>query len=99
MQDTILKNIKRMILTHVHIDHIQAANEVKRLSVAKLYSHWTEVGYLAHDKYQGAPSHATIQNTLDKVICHSILKNIKLCLELTLFKSVLGMVTYSFRLK
>lgn len=66
MQDTILKNIKRMILTHVHIDHIQAANEVKRLSVAKLHSHWTEAGYLAHDKYHGAPSHETIQNILDK---------------------------------
>jgi glyoxylase-like metal-dependent hydrolase (beta-lactamase superfamily II) len=39
------KNIKRIILTHVHIDLIQAANEGKRLSRAKLYSHWTEAGY------------------------------------------------------
>jgi glyoxylase-like metal-dependent hydrolase (beta-lactamase superfamily II) len=61
------KNIKRIILTHVHIDHIQAANEVKRLSGAKLYSHWTEARYLAHDpQYQGAPSHETVQNILNK---------------------------------
>ncbi len=62
------KNIKRIILTHVHIDHIQAANEVKRLSGAKLYSYWTEAGYLAHDpQYQGPPSHETVQNLLYKL--------------------------------
>lgn len=61
------KNIKRIILTHFHIDHIQAANEVKRLSEAKLYSHWIEAGYLAHDpQYQGPPSHETVQNLLHK---------------------------------
>ncbi|VFJ14739.1 Putative metallo-hydrolase YflN (fragment) [Candidatus Nitrosocosmicus franklandus] len=25
-----IKNVKRIILTHVHVDHAQAANEVKR---------------------------------------------------------------------
>ena len=54
-------------MTHVHIDHIQAANEVKRLSGAKLYSHWAEAGYMAHDpQYQGPPSHETIQNIFHK---------------------------------
>ena len=62
-----LDNIKRIILTHVHIDHIQAANELKRLSGAKLYSHWIEARYLADDpQYQGAPSHETVQNLLKK---------------------------------
>lgn len=62
-----IKDIKRIILTHVHIDHIQAANEVKRLSGAKLYSHWAEAGYMAHDpQYQGPPSHETIQNIFHK---------------------------------
>ena len=44
-----IKNVKRIILTHVHVDHAQAANEVKRKSGAKIYSHWIEAGYLSHD--------------------------------------------------
>lgn len=61
------KDIRRIILTHVHVDHIQAANELKRLSGAKLYSHWVEARYLAHDpRYQGPPSHETVQNLLHK---------------------------------
>jgi glyoxylase-like metal-dependent hydrolase (beta-lactamase superfamily II) len=61
------ENIKRIILTHVHIDHIQAANELKRLSGAKLYSHWIEAKYLANDpQYQGPPNHETVHNILKK---------------------------------
>lgn len=37
-----IKNVKHKILTHVHVDHAQAANEVKRKSGAKIYSHWIE---------------------------------------------------------
>lgn len=33
-----IKSVKRIILTHVHMDHSQAANEVKRKSGAKIYS-------------------------------------------------------------
>ena len=52
-----IKNIKRIILTHVHMDHSQAANEVKRKSGAKIYSHWIEARYLGHNPpYQGPPS-------------------------------------------
>ena len=52
-----IKNVKRIILTHVHIDHSQAANEVKRKSGAKIYSHWIEAGYLSHNPtYMGPPS-------------------------------------------
>jgi len=38
------KNIKRIILTHLHIDHAQAANEVRNRTGTKIYS-----GYLAHN--------------------------------------------------
>jgi glyoxylase-like metal-dependent hydrolase (beta-lactamase superfamily II) len=40
-----IKNVKRIILTHVHMDHSQAANEIKR-SGAKIYSHRIESRYL-----------------------------------------------------
>lgn len=52
-----IKNVKRIILTHIHVDHAQAANEVKRKSGAKIYSHWIEARYLGHDPpYSGPPS-------------------------------------------
>jgi glyoxylase-like metal-dependent hydrolase (beta-lactamase superfamily II) len=35
-----MKNIKRIILTHLHIDHAQAANEIRNRTGAKIYSHW-----------------------------------------------------------
>jgi len=59
-----IKNVKRIILTHVHVDHAQAANEVKRKSGAKIYSHWIEAKYLGHDPpYSGPPS---TQETIEK---------------------------------
>lgn len=59
-----IKNVKRIILTHVHVDHSQAANEIKKRSGAKIYSHWIESRYLIHDpQYQGPP---TTQETVDK---------------------------------
>ncbi|VFJ14822.1 MBL fold metallo-hydrolase [Candidatus Nitrosocosmicus franklandus] len=60
-----IKNVKRIILTHVHVDHAQAANEVKRKSGARIYSHWIESRYLAHNPpYMGPPS---TQETLEKL--------------------------------
>ena len=60
-----IKNIKRIILTYVHVDHSQAANEIKKRSGAKIYSHWIESRYLIHDPpYQGPP---TTQETVDKL--------------------------------
>ena len=60
-----IKNVKRIILTHVHVDHSQAANEIKKRSGAKIYSHWVESRYLSHDPpYQGPP---TTQDTVDKL--------------------------------
>lgn len=60
-----IKNVKRIILTHVHVDHSQAANEIKKRSGAKIYSHWIEARYLNHNPpYQGPP---TTQETVDKL--------------------------------
>ena len=44
-----IKNVKRIILTHVHVDHAQAAKEIKKKTGAKIYSHWIEANYLAHN--------------------------------------------------
>lgn len=60
-----IENVKRIVLTHVHVDHAQAANEVKRKSGARIYSHWIESRYLAHNPpYMGPPS---TQETLEKL--------------------------------
>jgi glyoxylase-like metal-dependent hydrolase (beta-lactamase superfamily II) len=60
-----IKNVKRIILTHVHVDHSQAANEVKRKSGAKIYSHWIEARYLGHNPpYMGPP---TTQESFEKL--------------------------------
>src|SRR5919198_3697885 len=42
-----IANVKRIILTHLHIDHAQAANEIRKKTGAKIYSHWIESAYLA----------------------------------------------------
>lgn len=60
-----IKNVKRIILTHVHVDHAQAAKQIKEKSGAKTYSHWIEANYLAHNpSYNGPP---TTQETIDKL--------------------------------
>lgn len=62
-----INDINRTVLTHVHIDHIQAVNEIKKLSRghAKIYSHWAEAGYLANNPYyQGPPTHEAISQIL-----------------------------------
>lgn len=47
------------------MDHSQAANEIKKRSGAKIYSHWIGSRYLIHDPpYQGVP---TTQETVDKL--------------------------------
>jgi glyoxylase-like metal-dependent hydrolase (beta-lactamase superfamily II) len=65
-----MEDIKRIIITHVHVDHTQAANEIKKMGGgrAKIYSHWVDAGYLAHiPRYQGPPSHQTIQQMLQRI--------------------------------
>jgi glyoxylase-like metal-dependent hydrolase (beta-lactamase superfamily II) len=62
-----MKDIKRIILTHLHIDHAQAANEIRNRTGAKIYSHWIEAGYLAHNPpYPGPPTTKGIQDILEK---------------------------------
>ena len=58
-------DIKRILVTHVHPDHTQAVNEIKRRSggQAEILSHWAEAAYLSHNpRYSGPPSHETILN-------------------------------------
>jgi glyoxylase-like metal-dependent hydrolase (beta-lactamase superfamily II) len=62
-----IKDINRIVLTHVHIDHTQAANEIKKSSGghAKVYSHWAEAGYLANNpQYHGPPTHEAVAQIL-----------------------------------
>ena len=62
-----MKDIKRIILTHLHIDHAQAANEIRNRTDAKIYSHWIEAGYLAHNpRCPGPPTTKGIQDILEK---------------------------------
>lgn len=64
-----IDEINRIVLTHLHIDHTQAVNEIKRISGrhVKIYSHWIEAEYLASNpKYLGPPSHETIMQIFQK---------------------------------
>ena len=63
-----ITDVKRLVLTHTHVDHVQAANEVKRISGAEIYSHWSEAGYLKGDPaYHGPPTHNAIESILSKL--------------------------------
>lgn len=67
--DHSIEEINRIVLTHVHIDHTQAVNEIKKISGehSKIYSHWIEAGYLANNpKYHGPPSHEVVSQIFQK---------------------------------
>jgi glyoxylase-like metal-dependent hydrolase (beta-lactamase superfamily II) len=50
------------------VDHAQAANEVKRKSGAKIYSHWIEARYLGQNPpYLGPPSAQETVKKLEKL--------------------------------
>ena len=57
-----IKDIRRIVLTHLHSDHAQAANELKkRISSlsgeTRIYAHWIDAAYLAHRPlYRGPPN-------------------------------------------
>ena len=60
-----IKDIKRVVLTHLHPDHVEAANALKRKTSAQLYSHWIEAAYLSHDvEYNGPPDKVAFEHIL-----------------------------------
>jgi glyoxylase-like metal-dependent hydrolase (beta-lactamase superfamily II) len=64
-----LKQIRRIILTHVHPDHIQATNELRKevADDVKIYAHWIEAAYLSQSpSYHGPPSHEQIKELFQK---------------------------------
>ena len=68
-----MNDIKRIILTHAHADHAQAANEVKKRasissdSRAKTYAHWIDSAFLAHSPpYHGLPTLSNYEELLQK---------------------------------
>jgi glyoxylase-like metal-dependent hydrolase (beta-lactamase superfamily II) len=62
-----MKDINRIVLTHLHIDHAQAANEIRNRTGARIYSHWIEAGYLAQNpQYLGPPTTQEVQEILKK---------------------------------
>jgi glyoxylase-like metal-dependent hydrolase (beta-lactamase superfamily II) len=63
-----MKDVKRLILTHTHPDHVQAVNQIKKDREIKVYSHWSEAGYLGQEPvYHGPPSHEIILSTLQRL--------------------------------
>lgn len=67
-----IKDIRRIVLTHLHSDHSQAANEVKkRISSssghAEIYAHWIDAAYLAHNPlYPGPPDNAIYEKLFQR---------------------------------
>ena len=60
-----IKDINRIVLTHIHPDHVEAANELKMRTGAKVYSHWIEAPYLSHElKYIGPPDRDALEHVL-----------------------------------
>ena len=59
-----LKQIRRIILTHVHPDHTQATNELRKKVAddVKVYAHWIDAAYLSKSPpYHGPPSHEQVK--------------------------------------
>lgn len=61
-----IKNINRIVLTHLHPDHVEATNELRAKTGAKIYSHWIEAAYLSHEhKYDGPPDQKAFEHVLE----------------------------------
>ena len=60
-----IRNVKRIILTHLHIDHAQAANEIRGRTGAKIYSHWIEA-QKSPPPYNGPPTIQAITDVIKK---------------------------------
>jgi glyoxylase-like metal-dependent hydrolase (beta-lactamase superfamily II) len=64
-----LKQIRRIILTHLHPDHVQATNELRKKVAkdVKIYAHWIDASYLSQSPiYHGPPSHEQIKELYGK---------------------------------
>ena len=64
-----MKQIRRIILTHVHLDHIQATNELRKKVAedVKIYAHWIDAAYLSQNpSYHGPPSHEQVKGLFQK---------------------------------
>jgi glyoxylase-like metal-dependent hydrolase (beta-lactamase superfamily II) len=64
-----MSDIKRIVITHLHPDHTQSVNEIKRRSggTAEILSHWAEAAYLSHDPpYSGPPTPETFLKMLNQ---------------------------------
>ncbi len=49
-----LSAIKRIVLTHLHLDHTGGLHELARKTGAKTYAHWIEAAFIAkHPAYEG----------------------------------------------
>ena len=60
-----IKDINRIVLTHLHPDHVEAVNEIKRKTGAKIYSHWIESVYLSQElEYNGPPNKDAFEHIL-----------------------------------
>jgi glyoxylase-like metal-dependent hydrolase (beta-lactamase superfamily II) len=60
-----IKDINRIVLTHLHPDHVEAVNELRRKTGAKVYSHWIEASYLLHElEYNGPPDKDAFEHIL-----------------------------------
>ena len=64
-----MKDIKRIVLTHLHSDHSQAANEVKnRISSssgqAEIFAYSIDATYLAHNPHYPSPPDSKIYEKL-----------------------------------
>ncbi|WP_415311992.1 MBL fold metallo-hydrolase [Candidatus Nitrosocosmicus sp. FF01] len=60
-----IKDINRIVLTHLHPDHVEAVNALKKKTAAKIYSHWIEAAYLSHElQYNGPPDRDALEHVL-----------------------------------
>ncbi len=65
-----ISDIKRIVITHIHSDHSQAANEIRRRSgeALEILSHWAEAAYLIHNpQYSVPPSEETVQKFFNQL--------------------------------
>lgn len=63
-----IKDINRIVLTHLHPDHVEAVNVIKRKTGAKIYSHWIEAAYLSQELEYNGPPHKDVFEHILKIM-------------------------------